>query len=86
MPTGYPQPYPQGYPQPMHTLIPSMLTGYTLPLATYSSLLRFSALYSGKTYLTNHFISTRLFPIPLSNTPIVQKMINLFNLYKEVRL
>ena len=48
--------------------------------------MRFLALYSGKTYLTDYSIYTRLIPIPLSDTPIVQKLINLFNLYKEVRL
>ena len=54
--------------------------------AQLSYLVRIAALYSDKTYFPSFFISTRLFPIPLSDTPIVQKMINLFNLYKEGRL
>ena len=52
--------YPTVYVQDMHSLY--------IYKAQLSHLVIFTALYSGKTYLTNHSISTRLFPIPLSDT------------------
>ena len=54
--------------------------------AQLSHPVRFTALYSDKTHFPDYSIYTRLIPIPLSDTPIVQKLINLFNLYKEGRL
>jgi hypothetical protein len=62
----------------IHTVLTAytVLAAYALPFAIYSSGSRFSALYSDKTHFTNHSIYTRLILIPLSDTPIVQKMIN----------